>query len=174
MVLIQVVIYIGTIALTRLARPNIPKLCYRRVVDKNVTLIQSGIKVVAIWCIAAAYVLPFFLVPRTLHPLLGWFLYLLGSFALCSVAVNSFLVPMLPVLTPWLGIFGSLLVMAYPWFSNGVVRALGIFFYAFCCAPFVYMSFAKVVSSLQVSLEREGFFPRLGETTPPSEFNKLY
>ncbi|EEF33451.1 putative glucuronosyltransferase PGSIP8 [Ricinus communis] len=173
MVFIQSIIYIGIIAVTRLARPNISKLCYRRT-DKNISLIQAGLKLIAIWSILAAYVLPFFIIPCTIHPLLGWALYLLGSFALCSIAINAFMLPMVHVLTPWLGIFGVLLVMAFPWYPDGVVRALSIFGYAFCCAPFAWVSLVKVMACLQVSLEREVFFPRLGESSPPSGFNKLY
>lgn len=173
MVIIQAVIYLGMIAVTRLAKPNMPKLCYRRS-DKSISIIQTGLKLVAVWSILASYIMPFFLVPSTLHPLLAWPLYFLGSFALSTIAINSFFLPILPVLAPWLLIFGSLLVMAYPWYSNGVVRALAVFFYAFCSAPIVWVSLTKVMSCLQVSLEREIFFPRLGESSPPSGFNKLY
>ncbi|KAF3448334.1 hypothetical protein FNV43_RR09047 [Rhamnella rubrinervis] len=172
-ILIQSLIFLGIIAMTRLARPNISKLCYRRV-DKNITLIQIGLKLVAIWSIIAAYILPFFIIPHTVHPYLGWSLYLLGSFALSSITINTFLLPMLPVLAPWLGIFGSLVFMAFPWYSDGVVRALAVFGYAFCCAPFIWVSLVRVMTSLQVSLERETFLPKLGESSPPPGFNKLY
>ncbi|XP_028068333.1 putative glucuronosyltransferase PGSIP8 [Camellia sinensis] len=172
-VLIQSIFYIGIMAVTRLARPSLSKLCYRRA-DKSISLIQNGLKLVAMWSILAAYIIPFFLIPRTVHPLLGWSLYLLGSLALSSVAVNAFLLPMLPVLIPWLGIFGVLLVMAYPWYPDGVVRALSVFGYAFCYAPLAWLSLVKIMSCLQVSLEREAFLPRLGESTPSPGFNKLY
>jgi hypothetical protein len=171
--LIQFVIYLGIIAMTRLARPSFSKLCYRRS-EKNTSLIQIVLKTIAIWSILASYVVPFFIIPHTVHPLLGWSLYLLGSFSLCSIAINAFLLPLLPVLVPWLGIFGSLLVMAFPWYPDGVVRALSVFGYAFCAAPFVWVAMVKVLACLQVSLEREAFFPKLGESSPPSGFNKLY
>ena len=174
-VVIQAVMYVALIAMTRLARPNMSKLCYRRADYKSVAFIQTALKLVAIWSIIAAYVVPFFLVPRTIHPLVGWTLYLLGSFALSSISTNAFLLPMLPVLVPWVGIFGVLFVMAFPWYSNGIVRAISVFGYAFVCAPFIWVSIVKVVNCLQVSLEREAFFPRLGESAPPSEeLNKLY
>lgn len=173
MVLIQSIVYLGIIAVTRLARPNISKLCYRQT-EKNVSLIQAGLKLVATWSILAAYALPFFIIPCTLYPVFGWGLYLLGSFALCSIAINAFMLPMLQVLIPWIGIFGALLVMACPWYPDGVVRALAVFGYAFCCAPFVWLSLVKVMAGLQASLEREVFFPKLGESSPPSGFNKLY
>ena len=172
-VIIQSVIYLGILAMTRIARPNFSKLCYRRS-DKNIFLIQTGLKMIAVWSILASYVLPFFIIPHTVHPVLGWTLYLFGSFTLCSVAINTFLLPMIAVLILWIGIFGSLLVMAYPWYPDGVVRALAVFGYAFCSAPFLWISIVKIMTSLQVSLEREAFFPKLGESAPPSGFNKLY
>ncbi|KAL6952707.1 putative glucuronosyltransferase pgsip8 [Sarracenia purpurea var. burkii] len=172
-VLMQSIFYLGVIAMARLARPSISKLCYRRV-DKSVSLIQAGLKLVAIWSILAAYIIPFFLIPHTVHPLLGWSLYLLGAFALSSIAVNAFLLPILPVLMPWLGILGALMVMACPWYPDGVMRALAVFGYAFCCAPVVWASMVKIMSCLQVSLEREAFLPRLVESTPAPALNKLY
>ena len=102
---------------------------------------QNILKFVALWSILAAYTTPFFIIPPTVHPLLGWPLYLLGVFALCSIAVNAFLLPMLPVLMPWLGITGALIVMAFPWYSDGVVRALCVFGYAFCVCVCVCVCF---------------------------------
>lgn len=172
-VLIQCAIYIGIIGMTRLARPSLSKLCYRRS-DKSINILQNGLKLGAFWCILAAYITPFFTIPHTVHPLLGWALYLLGSFALCTIATNAFLLPVLPVLVPWLGIVGTLLVMAFPWYPDGVVRALCVFVYAFCCAPFLWVSLVRTTMALQQTVEREAFLPRLGEPSPPSVFNKLY
>ncbi|CAN1333542.1 Putative glucuronosyltransferase PGSIP8 [Linum perenne] len=169
MVVIQAILYLGIIAVTRLARPNLTKLCYRGSNDKNIiSLLQASIKMLSLWAVLAAYVIPFFIIPCTLHPLLGWSLYLLGSFALTSIAINSFMLPTIHVLMPWMGIFGVLLVMACPWYTNGVVRALSVFAYAFCAAPVVWVSFTKVIASLQVSLEREAFFPKLGDSSTSS------
>lgn len=159
--------------MTRLARPSLSKLCYRRA-DKSISIVKNCLKLVALWTILAAYTTPFFIIPHTVHPLLGWALYLFGVFALCSIAVNTFLLPMLPVLVPWLGIIGALLVMAFPWYQDGVVRALCVFGYAFCAAPFAWSSMVRIMASLQLTLEREAFLPRLGESSPPSWFNKLY
>ncbi|CAA6656143.1 unnamed protein product [Spirodela intermedia] len=99
---------------------------------------------------------PFFLVPRTVHPLLGWSLYLLGSAALASVVFNALLLPPLAVLTPWLGISGALAVMAFPWYPDGLVRALAM------------------MGSLHALVEREAYFPRLGESPQAPQFSKLY
>ncbi|KAM7491212.1 hypothetical protein LguiA_034133 [Lonicera macranthoides] len=173
LLLIQSLLYVGIVTVTRLARPNLSKLCYRRT-DKSTLFLQTSLKMLVISSILAAYTVPFFLIPRTIHPLLGWALYFLGAFALSSIAVNAFLLPMLPVLTLWFGSLGALLVMAFPWYPDGVVRALAVFGYAFCSAPVVWASLVRVVSCLQVSLEREAFLPRLGESTTLPGFNKLY
>ncbi|KAI4303250.1 hypothetical protein MLD38_038903 [Melastoma candidum] len=172
-IVIQSIFYLAMIAMTRLARPNFSKLCNRRA-DKSTSFMQVSLKVLAIWFILAAYVVPFLLIPHTIHPLVGWSLYLLGSFALLSIAINAFLLPMVTVLVPWFGIAGVLFVMAYPWYMDGVVRALAVFGYAFCCAPFVWASLVKVMASLQASIERDTFLPRItGEALPTTEPNKL-
>ncbi|XP_057787013.1 putative glucuronosyltransferase PGSIP8 [Salvia miltiorrhiza] len=173
MAVIQAVFYLGIMGVARLARPNLSKLCYRRE-EKSVFFIQIGFKLIALWSILAAYLLPILFIPVTIHPLIGWTLYFLGALSLCFVAVNAFLLPMLPVLVPWFGFLGALLVMAYPWYSDGVVRALSVFAYAFCSSPLLYVAFIRIVSSLQVVLEREGFLLRLGESALPSGFSKLY
>ncbi|RWW11932.1 hypothetical protein BHE74_00055646 [Ensete ventricosum] len=172
--LIQAIMYAGIIAVTRMARPSLSKLCYNRRPEKSIMILHAMLKVAAMWSILAAYTVPFFLIPRTVHPLLGWSLYMLGVASLSSIVINIFLLPPLPVLTVLLGILGSLLVMAFPWYSDGVIRALAVFAYAFCCAPMAWASLMKVSSSLQNLLEREAFFPRLGESTQMPEFNKLY
>lgn len=175
-VIIQSIVFVGIIVMTRLARPSITKLCYRNNnSDKSSSLLRTCLKFIAIWSILAAYIVPFVMIPRTIHPLLGWTLYFLCSIALSSIAVNSFLLPAIPVFVPLVAIFGSLFVMACPWYPNGVVRALAVFGYAFCCAPIAWGSMVKGMARLQVSLEREQLFPRLGESSsPPSGFNKLY
>ncbi|KAI0488278.1 hypothetical protein KFK09_028106 [Dendrobium nobile] len=172
--LIQAAVYLGIIAVTRLARPNLSKLCYNRRPEKSLLFLHSILKVAVAWSLIATYTVPFFLIPRTVHPVLGWSVYLLGAAALASIAINSFLLSPLSVLTPWFGILGALGVMAFPWYSDGVVRALAVFAYSFCCAPVVWIQLVRMMSSLHMLLEREAFFPRLGETTLMSEFNKLY
>lgn len=172
-VIIQAVFYLGIILVTRLARPNMIKLCYRRS-DKNLSVIQTAFKMVALLLILSAYIIPFFIIPHTIHPLIGWSLYLAGSFALSSIPINAFLLPMLPVLTPWLGIFGTLLVMAFPFYPNGIFRALSVFGYAFCSAPFLWVSFVKITTHLQVLIDKEVLFPRLGESGVSSGLSKLY
>ncbi|XP_010941142.1 putative glucuronosyltransferase PGSIP8 [Elaeis guineensis] len=174
-ILIQSVLYLGVMAGARMARPSLSKLCYNRRAEKrSFTFSHTMIKVAVLWCILAAYTIPFFLIPCTVHPLLGWSLYLFGSSALASIVINLFMLPPFPVLTPWVGIFGALFVMAFPWYSDGIVRALSLFAYAFCCAPVVWGSLMRVLGSLQLLLEREAFFPKLGELTLPPRLSKFY
>ena len=175
MVLLEVLLYLGIITLTRLARPSFSKLCYRRFEPKNVLLYHTSLKFLAITSIIAAYIFPFIIIPHTIHPVIGWSLYLLGSFSFCSIAINAFLLPTLAVLTPCIGTFGVLLVMAFPWYKDGVARALAVFAYAFCASPILWVTYSKVVATLQVSIEREAFLPsRLSDSPPVSGFNKLY
>ncbi|KAH1106391.1 hypothetical protein J1N35_010159 [Gossypium stocksii] len=159
--MIQSVILLGIITMTRLARPSISKLCYRNT-DKSSSLMQTGLKFIAIWSIIAAYIVPFAIIPRTIHPLVGWTLYFHGSVALSSVVINSFLLPAVPLLVPLIGVLGSLLVMACPWYPDGVTRALAVFGYTFCYAPIAWGSMVKVTARLQVSLEKRTNFPKFG------------
>lgn len=158
--LIQAIFYLGIIAVTRLARPNLSKLCYRLDDSKSIFLLQTGLKLIAIWSILAAYTVPIFIIPCTVHPLVGWSLYLLGTFSLSYITVNAFILPMLPVLVPWFLILGTLLVMAYPWYNDGVIRAMSVFTYAFCASPVLWMALVKIKCSLHVSLEKEAFLPK--------------
>ncbi|KAF3340215.1 putative glucuronosyltransferase PGSIP8 [Carex littledalei] len=173
--LIQSILYIGIIAVTRLARPSLSKLCYNRRPEKNTSFLLSMLKIATLWSMLAAYTIPCFLIPRTIHPLLGWPLYLLGSAALNSIVINVFLLPISAVLTTWLGIVGALFVMASPYYSDGLVRAMVVFMYAFCYTPVAWASLVKIMGSLQVLVEREVYFPRLGDpTSTTAEFTKLY
>ncbi|CAN8274878.1 unnamed protein product [Cochlearia groenlandica] len=173
-VLIQAMFYLGIILVTRLARPSMTKLCYRRSDHKNITMIHTTFKMVVFFLIILAYIVPFFIIPHTIHPIMGWSLYLTGCFALSTIPINAFLLPMFHVLTPWLGIIGTLLVMAFPSYPDGVVRALSVFGYAFCCAPFLWVSFVKIASHLQGLIDKEVMFPRLGELGISTSISKLY
>ncbi|XP_042511190.1 putative glucuronosyltransferase PGSIP8 [Macadamia integrifolia] len=172
MVLILSTMYLAVMALTRLARPNLSKFCYRKS-DKSLTL-QTGVKMAVVLSILAAYTIPFFVIPCTVHPIVGWTTYFFGCAVLASLVIHSFQLPALAVLTPALGIAGVLFVMAYPGYKDGIVRALAVFSYAFCFAPVLCVSLAKVAASLPVSIEREFTLPRVGESQQPSGFFKLY
>ncbi|KAJ3681867.1 hypothetical protein LUZ60_014440 [Juncus effusus] len=173
-VLLEAILYITIIIIAKLAKPTLLKTCYNRRNEKCSMFMQIILKMVVLWSILATYTVPFFLIPRTVHPIMGWSLYLLGSLALAVVVISVFLLPSLAVLTTWLGLAGALFVMAYPWYSGGIVRALTVFAYAFCTAPFLWVSLVKILDSVQSHLEREPFFPRLGEAAQSTEFSKLY
>ncbi|THU66511.1 hypothetical protein C4D60_Mb05t14920 [Musa balbisiana] len=132
------VMYLGIAAITRLARPRRVKLCYNRRPDKSIPFVRAMLKVAALWSMFAAHTIPFFLIPRTVHPLL-----VSAGPSTCSEQLH-------------------------------LVRALAVFGYAFCCAPVVWASLAKVLYSLHGLHERETFFTRLGESTPLSDSSKLY
>jgi hypothetical protein len=174
LVLIEAALYISIIIVVKLAKPTCSKLCYNRRPEKCSAFMQAMLKVLVFWSLVATYTVPFFLIPRTVHPLMGWPLYLLGTLSLATVVASFFVLPSLAVLTTWIGLAGSLFVMAYPWYSNGIVRAFMVFGYAFCATPFVWASLVKIMDSLQSHLEREPFYPRLGEVAQGTEFSKLY
>jgi hypothetical protein len=172
--LMEVLMYIVIIAITRLARLGMTKLCYNRRPEKQNTPVQWLIKLTAIVAMVAAYTIPFFVIPRTVHPLMGWSMYLFGALSLSVLVINIFLLPPLAVLTTWIGVVGMLFVMAFPWYHGGVVRVLAIFAYAVCSAPFLWASVVRSMDSLQTMLERDPFFTRLGEPSQETEFSKLY
>uniref|UniRef100_A0A0A9CKC2 Uncharacterized protein n=1 Tax=Arundo donax TaxID=35708 RepID=A0A0A9CKC2_ARUDO len=173
-ILMEVLMYIVIIALTRLAKPGMTKLCYNRRPEKQSALVQWLIKLTAVVAMLATYTIPFIVIPRTVHPIMGWSVYLFGALALSVLVINVFLLPALAVLTTWLALVGMLFVMAFPWYHDGVVRALAVFGYAFCSAPFLWASVVRMMDSLQTMLERDPFFPRLGEPSQDTEFSKLY
>uniref|UniRef100_A0A7N0ZXK2 Glucuronosyltransferase PGSIP8 n=1 Tax=Kalanchoe fedtschenkoi TaxID=63787 RepID=A0A7N0ZXK2_KALFE len=166
------ILYLGIIAAVYVMRFNLSKLFYRQA-EKSMFFTQTSLRVMVLWSILSAYLVPFVLIPRTVHPLMGWTLYLAGAFTLCSVSISVFLLPMLAVLTPLMGIFGVLLVMANPHYQDGVIRALAVFTYAFCFAPILWASVKKVISGLQLSLEREGLLLKFPEANSPTGINKL-
>ncbi|GJN20084.1 hypothetical protein PR202_gb07412 [Eleusine coracana subsp. coracana] len=143
--MMEVLMYIVIIAFTRLARPGMTKLCYNRRPEKQNALVQWLIKLTAMVALVAAYTIPFFVIPRTVHPIMGWSIYMFGALALSVLVINAFLLPPLAVLTPWIGIGGALFVMAFPWYHGTMTM-----------------------------LERDPFFPRLGEPSQETEFSKLY
>jgi hypothetical protein len=170
----EVLMYTVIIAITRLAKPAMTKLCYNRRPEKQNALVQWPIKLTAIIAMVAAYTIPFFVIPRTVHPLMGWSMYLFSALALSVLVINAFMLPPLAVLTTWIAVVGMLFVMAFPWYHNGVMRVLAIFAYAFCSAPFLWASVVRMMDSLQTMLERDPFFPRIGEPSQETEFSKLY
>ncbi|KAL8103191.1 putative glucuronosyltransferase PGSIP8 isoform X1 [Apium graveolens] len=173
-IIIQSIFYLGIITLTRMIGPgSISKHFYLRT-GKRIILFQTILKLIAILSILSAYIIPYFVIPHTIHPIMGWSLYLLGVLALSCVVVNALTLPLLPVLTPWLAIIGALSVMACTLYPDGVIRASAVFGYAFCSSPIVWLSLVKIISCVQDLFDKEAFLPKLSDITPPTGFNKLY
>ncbi|GLJ47661.1 hypothetical protein SUGI_1006680 [Cryptomeria japonica] len=158
LILLESLFYLVTMAVSIIAfkgfHPSLSKLCLMKP-EQGFLLYPNSLKLLVLTCMVGSYLLPFFLVPRTVHPVIGWGLYLLGSMSFGVVLKNAFLLPALPLFTPWLGIFGSLIAMAFPFYSNGIVRALSVGAYAFLAAPFVWWALTKVMSALDTLVERE-------------------
>eukprot|EP01018_Ginkgo_biloba_P035473 Gb_39224 [translate_table: standard] len=175
---VESLFYLVTMAVSIIACRGIPppssKFCLLRS-EKGFSFYSTVFKLLVATILIASYTLPFFLVPRTIHPMMGWGLYLLGSLSLVVVIINSFQLPILAVLTPWFGIFAALLVMAFPLYSNGIVRALSVAAYAFLAAPFVWRALVRVMSFLDASAEREALriWGATSRSEPQSELMKL-
>ncbi|GLJ54167.1 hypothetical protein SUGI_1160800 [Cryptomeria japonica] len=110
--------------------------------------------------VAASYLIPFFLVPKTIHPIMGWGLYLLGSMSFLLVIIKIFHIPVLAVTVIWIEVFGALLVMAFPLYNNGIVRALSVAAYAFFAAPFLWRSLVKLMAYLETCIEHDSLLSR--------------
>lgn len=127
-------------------KPLVGKLCAGRGLFGEGTSLACLLllKLIALSGMVGSLILPAMLVPRTVHPLMGWSLELLGSLSLLHVTMTVGNLPMLPVLTPWLGAVGALSVLAFPFYSNGIVRALAIGVYAFVTAPFLWWAYKEI------------------------------
>lgn len=106
-----------------------------------------AIKLIILALVAGSFRLPFYMIPTTVHPLMGWGVFLLGSFCLLTVVNTAFQLPDLPVLTPWLGCIGALFTMGSPFYASGITRGLGIGIYVAMITPFLWWA-AKRVSGV--------------------------
>lgn len=125
------------------------KSCFGRrpaCAEKKVRCPSWVVKLVVLALVAGSFLVPAFMIPTTVHPFMGWGLFLLGSLSLLTVVINLFQLPVLPVLTPWFGGMGALLVLASPYYSNGILRGLGIGVYAALATPLLWWA-AKMVSA---------------------------
>ena len=109
------------------------------------------VKALGLSCLLGGYLL----LPKTIHPLWGWGIYMLGSLSLVYSTIKEYPIPVLATFTLWVGIFGVLLVMVYPQYLNGVVRAISVFIYAVVETPLAFPAIIKVMRSLDSSLDRE-------------------
>ncbi|CAM6094387.1 unnamed protein product [Calypogeia fissa] len=132
------------------------------------------LKAFALIAFATCFLLPFFIVPTTVHPLMGWGLWLLGALSLLIVLINIFQLPVTPVVTVWFGFLGALLVLANPYYMNGVVRALAIGFYAFFMSPVLWWTIKEVNAAIDISSVREPLMAWTNlRSEPQSELMKL-
>ncbi|KAG0609991.1 hypothetical protein M758_7G030400 [Ceratodon purpureus] len=109
-----------------------------------------------------SYILPFSIVPTTIHPILGWANFLLGSLTFLVITINLFKLNILPVMIPWLEGFGMLLVMFWPYHSSGISRSLIMTTYAFLSSPSLWWCFKKLFLSPNGS---ESWEPLMTRTT---------
>lgn len=154
LVIAESLFYLVTLALSMIAcrgsQTASSKFCLLKS-EQGLSFYSIVPKLLVLFSMVGSYLLPFLLVPRTINPLIGWGLYLLGSMSIGVLVINAFQLPVLPVLTPWLGIFGVLLVMAFPLYSNGIVRAISVGVYAALAAPFAWWALGRAMSTLSKS-----------------------
>lgn len=138
-----IALFIGRRMWQQVEKPQSTKLCVGRSSCADGTLPF----VCAMRCMAliGSFVLPAMLIPKTVHPLMGWPLELLGALSLLFVMIAMGNLPAIPVLTPWFGIAGVLVVMALPIYVNGIVRALVIGLYAFLASPFLWWAIKEIL-----------------------------
>uniref|UniRef100_A0A0D6QVC6 Glucuronosyltransferase PGSIP8 n=1 Tax=Araucaria cunninghamii TaxID=56994 RepID=A0A0D6QVC6_ARACU len=175
LIVLESLFYLVTMAVTLIAfkgfQPTLSKFCLTKS-ELSFSFYPLVLKSLVLSSMLGSYILPFFLVPRTIHPLMGWGLYLLGSMSFVIVIKNAFQLPTLPIFTPWLGITGSLIAMAFPLYTNGIVRALSVGAYAFFAAPFVWWALTKLMSYVDLLVEREAL--RIwGASEPQFQLMKL-
>jgi hypothetical protein len=129
------------------------------------------VKLLVLIAMAGSFLLPFLVIPTTVHPFMGWGVLLLGSASLLTVVINVFQLPVFPVMTPWLLGFGALLVLGSPFYSNGIVRALSIAGYTAFATPILCWGMLRVIARVDHSTEREPLMAWTAVRTsdPPSE-----
>ncbi|KAH7434953.1 hypothetical protein KP509_06G042000 [Ceratopteris richardii] len=110
--------------------------------------------------IITSFLFPFWMVPTTAHSIAGWGVFLLGSLSFLTTLIAVFKFDQLPVLTPWVLIFLNLLVMAFPFYKNGIIRMLTVFGSASFSTPFLWWSL-KTIATRCSNSEREA-----GKTSP--------
>ncbi|KAG0578896.1 hypothetical protein M758_4G060600 [Ceratodon purpureus] len=109
-----------------------------------------ALKLAVLASVAISFLIPAYVIPTTVHPFMGWGLFLLGSLSLLTVVINMFQLPVLPVLTPWIGGIGALLVLASPFYKNGIMRGVGIGVYTALATPFLWWAIQKVCAAVNV------------------------
>lgn len=109
-----------------------------------------ALKILIALLVAVSFLFPALIIPTTVHPFAGWGVFLLGSLWHLTVVINSFQLPVLPVLTPWIGGIGALSVLAWPFYSNGILRAAAIAVYTALVTPILWNAAMKVSAVVDV------------------------
>ncbi|KAI5070265.1 hypothetical protein GOP47_0014608 [Adiantum capillus-veneris] len=118
--------------------------------------IQSFVeKLLKPMCIVVSLLLPMAMVPIASYPLMGWAIAMLGSLAFLSATMDLLRLPLVATFTPWLLSLGSLVVMASPYYRNGLIRALAIMGYVGFATPFLWWALTQVTKSKNVHVEKE-------------------
>lgn len=97
---------------------------------------------------------------------MGWGIFLLGSLSLLVVTNSIFQLRLILSVTPWLAGFGMLLVMVWPYHTNGISRSLLMSAYACIASPPIWWALKGIYFSQDHSLDRE---PRMAWTTLKAE-----
>ena len=142
--------------------------------DHSLTGRPLILKMVLFGAIVGSYLIPFFIVPTTVHPLMGWGIFLLGSLSFLVVTNSIFQLRLILAVTPWLAGFGMLLVMVWPYHTNGISRSLVMSAYACIASPPIWWAMKGIYFSQDHSLGREplmAWTTLKAETTP--ELSKL-
>ena len=127
---------------------SIFKSCFGRGPCAEKKLCQPlAIKLTVLAFIVGSFLVPAFLVPTTVHPFMGWGVFLLGSLSFLTVVIITFQLPVLPVLTPWIGGIGALLTLGSPFYTNGIMRGVGIGVYVGLVTPFCWWA-VKMISGV--------------------------
>lgn len=124
-----------------------------------------ALKLLVLALVAGSFLVPAVMIPTTVHPFMGWGVFLLGSLSLLTVVINLFQLPVLPVLTPWIGGMGALLVLASPYYYNGILRGVAIGVYAALATPFLWWAMKKVSAAVNVRAHWE---PLMAWTSVPA------
>lgn len=181
----EALFYVGTIITALFVRrgmwqqqtekPQAGKLCAGRGSCAEGSLFfVCGMRSMAMAGLVGSFILPAVLIPRTAHPLMGWSVELLGAVCFLFVMMTMGNFPGLPVLTPWLGIVGALIVMAVPIYSNGIVRALAIGVYSFVASPFLWWAFKEILSTIGCREAQFRGWTNFRPEPPSSQLTKMY
>jgi len=143
------------------AEKNTMKSCFGRgpcAAEKKLRC-PWALKLLVLALVAGSFAGPAFMIPTTVHPFMGWGVFLLGSLSLLTIVINLFQLPVLPVLTPWIGGMGALVVLASPYYSNGILRGLAIGVYAALATPILWWAVKKVSAAVNVRAHWEPLMP---------------